>query len=514
MDRASRRRFLLGYGIWLFGALAYFVPSATWSPVSRFNLTRAVVEQGTFSVDAFAESTGDRALRAGHWYCDKAPLPSLIAVPPYAVFYAYNRLRGVKPEFVAFSTPDTPAQRVEVNRTFQQALYVCSLSTAALAGTALGLLMFLALVRSVGSGVALFASAATVLGTPLFAYSTSFYGHVPATALIFGAVAAVTVGSKSVAFADPLDVRALRGRLRIAGLCLASSVGCEYLSAVPALFIFAYILWRGRAEAVYTLSQLALGALLPALVLGTYHWICFGLPWKTAYSFIERPEFARGHQRGFLGITLPTPQAMFGLTFGSARGLFFIAPVTLLGVALAFTGRMERNRPDSLWAKPTLDVRHALGAAAIALFLVNASYYMWWGGAAFGPRHLLPVVPLVAYGLARACLDREARVLAALLAAISFANVLSVTMVGIEAPETGNVLTEFAWTHLAAGHVAVLSGSSNLGMRLGLPSLATFGPILVWLLVGGRVVFRALPSDERDVTPDPGMGADVSSRAT
>ena len=92
------------------GAFAYFVPSATWSPVSRLNLTRAIVEEGTLSVDAFVESTGDRALRNGHWYCDKAPLPSLIAVPAYAAFHAYNRLRGVKPEFVAYSTPDTPAQ--------------------------------------------------------------------------------------------------------------------------------------------------------------------------------------------------------------------------------------------------------------------------------------------------------------------------------------------------------------------------------------------------------------------
>src|SRR6186997_3227035 len=103
MDSAARRRFLIGYGIWLFGAFAYFVPASTWSPVSRLNLTRAIVEQGTLSVDAFAESTGDRARRAGHWYSDKAPLPSLLAVPAYAAFHAYNRLRGVRPEFVAIS---------------------------------------------------------------------------------------------------------------------------------------------------------------------------------------------------------------------------------------------------------------------------------------------------------------------------------------------------------------------------------------------------------------------------
>jgi hypothetical protein len=503
MNRTARRRFLIAYGIWLFGAFAYFVPSATWSPVARLNLTRAIVEQGTLSVDAFAESTGDRARRAGRWYCDKAPIPSLLAVPAYAAFHAYNRIRGVRPEFVAISTPDMPAQHVRVNRTFQQALYVCSLSTAGLAGTGLGLLLFLVLAPSVGSAIALFASATTVLATPVFTYSTSFYGHVPATALLFGAVtaASTSIDSDSAALAEPPALST--GRLRLAGACLVSAVGCEYLAAVPALFVFAFIVWRGRAQAAPMLRQLALGGVVPFVILASYHWVCFGLPWKTAYSFIERPEFARGHASGFLGITWPSAHALLGLTFGSSRGLFFIAPVTLLGFALALAGRVDAGSAASMRATPKLDERHALAAGAVALLLVNASYYMWWGGAAFGPRHLLLIVPLAAYGIARACLHRAGRVVAAVLAALSFSSVLSVTMVGLEAPERVNVLTEYAWPHLAAGNVAALSGASNLGIRLGLPRAATFGPILVWLLIGGRVVARALTRDE----PEPPPGA-------
>jgi hypothetical protein len=152
------------------------------------------------------------------------------------------------------------------------------------------------------------------------------------------------------------------------------------------------------------------------------------------------------------------------------------------------------------------DVRHAFALAGLALFLVNASYYMWWGGAAFGPRHLLPVVPLAAYGIARACSERVARVLTFLLAALSFANVLSGTMVGLEAPEHGNILSEFAWRHLEAGDVAVMHGSSNLGLRLGLPALATFGPLLAWLLVGSYGVLRGLPKNPSKLTKTSGAG--------
>jgi hypothetical protein len=499
MDRTARRWFLLRYGIWLFGAIAYFIPSATWSPVSRLNLTRAIVEQGTLSVDAFAESTGDRALRAGHWYCDKAPFPSLFAVPAYAVFHTYSRLRGVKPEFVASHAPDTPAQRLEVNRTFQRALYICSLSTAGAAFTALGLLLFLVLVRFVGPAIAFWASAITVLATPVFTYATSFYGHVPATALLFGGVFAVSADWTSEAQGEE-SVIARPKRLRIAGACLVAAIGCEYLMAVPAGIIGIYILWRGRARPIFTAWQLALGALLPLAVLVAYHWLAFGLPWKTAYSFIERPEFARGHASGFLGITVPSLRALWGLTFGTERGLFFIAPVTLLGFALALSARLSPATTVRTGAGFRPDVRHAFAVAGLSLFFVNASYYMWWGGAAFGPRHLLPVVPLAAYGIARACSVRVARVLTFLLAAVSFANVLSGAMVGLEAPEHGNVLSEFAWRHLEAGDVAVMHGSSNLGLQLGLPALATFAPLLAWLVVGSFSLLKGLPKSPPELT--------------
>ena len=64
----AERWFLLAYALWLFGTFAYFLPAATWNPVSRFDLTRAIVEHGTLSIDAYADSTGDRALYDGHWY--------------------------------------------------------------------------------------------------------------------------------------------------------------------------------------------------------------------------------------------------------------------------------------------------------------------------------------------------------------------------------------------------------------------------------------------------------------
>jgi hypothetical protein len=99
---AERRRwFWVLCGCWFFVTFAYFQPAATWNPVSRFELTRSLVERGKLDIDTFADSTGDRAFVAGHWYSDKAPLPGLLAVPAYAVVYAWDQRQGDDPAYVA-----------------------------------------------------------------------------------------------------------------------------------------------------------------------------------------------------------------------------------------------------------------------------------------------------------------------------------------------------------------------------------------------------------------------------
>src|SRR5262245_62035968 len=72
----------------VFGAYAYFYQGGGWSTNSRFDLTRAIVERGTVAIDAFHENTGDKSERDGHYYCDKAPGLSWLAVPPYALAHA------------------------------------------------------------------------------------------------------------------------------------------------------------------------------------------------------------------------------------------------------------------------------------------------------------------------------------------------------------------------------------------------------------------------------------------
>ena len=296
MIRSERRRLRFVYATWLFGIFAFFVPAATWSPASRFALTQAVVERGTLSIDAYASSTGDRALVGDRWFSEKAPLPSLVAAVPFAAVRAIQHARGVQPTYRAYVQGQTPAARLEVNQAYQQGLFVSSVFTSALGGVAVGLLAFELLRRRTTIRLALLGSALLALGTPLFPYATSFYGHTPAAALLLGALLAL----------DPLGQRGgldpARKRVRIAALCLAAAPGCEYLAAVPAAIIGGWFLLRSRAR-LDALLDFALGAVVPVAVVCAYHTATFGAPWRTGYSFIVNPQFEAGQKAGFLGIT-------------------------------------------------------------------------------------------------------------------------------------------------------------------------------------------------------------------
>ena len=71
----------------LLGTYAYFYQAGGWNQNSRFDLVRAMVEDGRLQTDRFAKNTGDDAVRGGHHYCDKAPGSSWLCAPPYAVMY-------------------------------------------------------------------------------------------------------------------------------------------------------------------------------------------------------------------------------------------------------------------------------------------------------------------------------------------------------------------------------------------------------------------------------------------
>ncbi len=464
-----RSRLRVAYAVWLFGIFCYFVPGATWSPVSRFDLTRSIVEHGTLQIDPLADNTGDRSRVAEHWYSDKAPLPALMAVPAYALLRAGSGPKSLPRHKVKLN--GFGAKRVIINRPFQRGLYVSSVATAGVCSVALGLVLFELLSRSLAAPVAIFGSLVVLLATPLFPYGTSLYGHtIAAAALSLGLVLLLPKPPEQPSFA----------RLVGAGASLGVSVGAEYLSLLPLLALLATFAatWRQRREA-RQLIPIALGGALPAAVIAWYHWACFGAPWRTGYSFITDATFAEGHARGFMGIGIPTLEALWGLTFGRGCGLFYIAPVALV---LAVGVVVQARRGD----------RVALcgGVAAVVLYLANAGYYMWWGGSSAAPRHLIPVLGFLAVGFPAVWKPRAGRWLCCGLGAVSIVNMLLIAGVGVEAPHPRDVLGGYAYERFLRGDIAQIHGASNLGILLGVVRGGSLGPLAAWLIAGAAHCIR------------------------
>src|ERR1700730_17820839 len=64
---------------------AYFIATeANWNTESHLYPAFSIIDHGTVSIDAYQQRLGDKSKFQGHWYSDKAPGVSFLALPAYA----------------------------------------------------------------------------------------------------------------------------------------------------------------------------------------------------------------------------------------------------------------------------------------------------------------------------------------------------------------------------------------------------------------------------------------------
>jgi hypothetical protein len=355
----------------MFASYAYFYQAGGWNQNSRFALVRAIIERHTLQIDAYYLHTGDRALWEGHYYSDKAPGASLLALAPVAVARGVARLVHVDPEGypgIAWTS------------------YVATVATSGLFTLIAALLvMQLALRWGFSRGAAVFAATAYGIASPAWCYATLFMSH------------GLTAGCLMLAYADAIELGdpGRHGRWRgpwSIGIWAGLAVISELQAVVPAFFIAILALLAVGDRRARSLSGAAMGIVAGGLIVGTallvYNAVAFGSPFHVGYASEE--GFEQLHT-GFFGITYPSWWTMRELLIGSYRGLLPLSPlVALTPVGLAILARAPARR------------RPVVVAASIAAFylLLNASYFYWEGGWAYAPRQLTPALPFLALGLA------------------------------------------------------------------------------------------------------------------
>lgn len=231
-------------------------------------------------------------------------------------------------------------------------------------GALLAALGCLRLMRVLRPGASAYWAPAFLASTFAWPYAAdSFFETFAAAGLAFAA-------------AEVLDDRR-EGLARAPAVAATLFVGAALLKPVlwvtaPALALGAALAWRDRADA----SRRA-AVLVGLLALG------LAVAWgASALRFGGGANFGYGAEA--LRFTNPLLSGAFGLLLSPNRGLLPYAPLAVVGLFRLF----RRQAPAP--------VRLLCGGVPLVLILTVARFEGWHGGSAWGPRHLLPVLPLLA----------------------------------------------------------------------------------------------------------------------
>ncbi|KQM30106.1 glycosyltransferase family 39 protein [Sphingomonas sp. Leaf10] len=404
---------------WLIALLVWF--SCAWFGSWEFNPNNAVrmfatlslVEHRDATIDEFAPLTIDKAQFGDHYYSDKAPGMSVLSIP--AVVLA-DRVSGQRADDFIPGFENRDFNRFLKIRIRLVAVTICAVLSA------LAAMLLYDLVRRVTGDVEAGAVAALAygLGTTVWGWSTTIFGHAPVAALLVIATWAVWRGTG--------PERSRRDAV-VAGLALGWAVLIEHSALIAGLPVAGFALWRlralPRADAVRTVVVALVSGTSALVVLLAYNLLAFGTVFRLGYSGVT--DFA-GMQEGLFGLTYPKPYVLYELILGERRGMLWVAPILIVApFGLAMLVRDPATRAVGWLAV----------AGAVVPFLINASYYYWDGGNATGPRHALPAVGFLCIGIgafwARA--TRWSRIAVAALLAGSVTLNMAIASAEITAPQ-------------------------------------------------------------------------------
>lgn len=362
IDAATRTAIATGIAAFLLYALTAGGRIVGSDEVTMFELSRAMLH-GHIDVPEGATLPG----RDRKSYSKNAAGQAVLALP-----------------LVAFSAAGASASGLPPERRALAARFGASFFNAAVAALLLAVFYLGARRLGIGSRAALAAAAMLGFTTPLWVYAKSFMAEpLEALGLLLACLGAARAGAG--------EARA--ARLSALGALLAISAK---LSMLPlALACLLPLLTRPR------LWRWPLGGVALALAgHAAYDLARFGTAFETGY----------GAQASAAAYTTPLLVGLYGLLLSSGKGVLWFAPVLWLaprgGSAMTRAGAHRTDAPERRRAL-ALAGRSILATWLIGLVLY-AAFEHWAGDGSWGPRYLLPLLPLALLAVASA-LDGASR---------------------------------------------------------------------------------------------------------
>lgn len=344
----SRANSLASGKWWIVGLInlvlcSYFIDDQiTANPVSRAAPLLSLRHHGTIQIDHYHELTIDKSFIRGHYYSDKAPLTTYLALPFYEL---YCSLKG-----------KCSNDREDLQTAIRIGGFVAS--------TIPFLILLLLALRNLPPAH-YWIVVLSFYGTLAFVYTGTMFGHIAA------------------GFCVVVSLLLLQKRPFVSGIFLGLGFAFEYQTALALpLWMFHDLL---RSRNFQRCFYLGLGFLPGLTAILIYNFYLSGDFLKMPYEFVATSQFSAMKEN--LGFKGTSPEALWGLTFGSARGLFFFSPALLYLLGLIV--KSKKSITETL-TDPTI-------LFFLCSLLLFSSYFMWWGGWAFSARYLIPAALLVLF---------------------------------------------------------------------------------------------------------------------
>lgn len=329
-----------------------------------FRVTQAIVERGAFDVSTGARGdVPERTIpgRGGLRYSKYGLGFSAVAVPAFAIG------RWLESRGVSLSVVEDANGRARTGTT----VFAAGLTNAVVGG--LAVMATLWLVLELGCGLAPAALVASLTGGATFFshYAAVFLSETLSALLLTVAVAgALRAVSRHASRAPATSTAALSG---IAG-GLAVLTRVAHVVAVAAVGVWLLVVvarTRRDRAALRALVAWGAGAALGLAAVAAFNAYRFGDLFETGYGAEAR------------NFSVPLGDGLAGLVASPGKGVLWYAPPLLL--AFAGWSHLARRRPAAALLS---------GLVVLGVALVFARYYMWWGGGAWGPRFLVPLLPI------------------------------------------------------------------------------------------------------------------------
>jgi len=312
--------------------------------VTMLELARSMLS-GRIDVPAGATLEG----LDGRHYTKNAPGLAMLALPLVGVAEIATRAAGLPPE-----------RRVLAVR------FVASFFNAAVAALLLAVFYLVARGLAVRAGPALAATLLLGLTSPLWVYAKSFMAEpLQGLGLLLALWGAVRTSE------DPR-----RPWMAAAGFLLAVLVKP---SMAPIAMMCLWPLWIRLGRGPWITGGIVVLSVVPLLV---YNFARFGNPFETGYGAQATPE----------AFSTPLWVGLYGLLLSSGKGVLWFAPALW-------------NAPSGWRAMKHAGGPRRLAATAVAMATLMAlglygTFEHWAGDGSYGPRYLVPLLPLLFLGVA------------------------------------------------------------------------------------------------------------------